>query len=105
MGYNPVLLCFAAQILPALALGNSLSGSPGVNFGSAFVKLGFPGCSFGKKSASAVGDPDSLPESGKYPGEGNGNPLQCSYLENSIDRGAWGSIVHGVPKSLIQLSD
>ena len=50
------------------------------------MKLGFPGCSFGKESASAAGDPDSLPESGKSPGEGNGNPLQCSYLENSMDR-------------------
>ena len=39
------------------------------------------------------------------PGEGNGNPLQCSCLENSMDRGAWWATVHGVTKSQTQLSD
>ena len=38
-------------------------------------------------------------------GEGNGNPLQCSFLENPMDRGAWQATVHGVQKSLTQLSD
>ena len=38
-------------------------------------------------------------------GEGNGNPLQCSCLENSVDRGAWWAAVHAVPKSGTQLSD
>ena len=38
-------------------------------------------------------------------GEGNGNPLQYSYLENSMDRGAWQATVHGVTKSWTQLSD
>ena len=45
----------------------------------------------------------SVPGSGRSPGEGNGNPLQYSCLENSMDRGAWkatGHTVHGVPKSL-----
>ena len=37
--------------------------------------------------------------SGRSPGEGNGNPLQCSCLENSMDRGAWQTTVHGVAKS------
>ena len=44
-------------------------------------------------------------ESGRSPGEGNGNPLQFSFLENSMDRGAWWATVHGVAKSGIRLSD
>ena len=43
-----------------------------------------------------MGDPGSIPGSGRSPGERNGNPLQCSCLENPIDRGAWWAIVHGV---------
>ena len=45
------------------------------------------------------------PGSGRSPGEGNANPLQYSYLENSVDRGAWQAIVHGVTKSQTRLSD
>ena len=44
-------------------------------------------------------DEGSIPGSGRSPGEGNGNPLQDSCLENSMDRGAWWAIVHGVTKS------
>ena len=47
----------------------------------------------------------SIPGSGKSSGEGNGNPLQCSCLENPMDRGAWWAIVHGVAKSQTRLSD
>ena len=47
--------------------------------------LGFPGGSDGKVSAGNAGDPGSIPRSGRSPGEGNGNPLQYSCLENSID--------------------
>ena len=47
----------------------------------------------------------SIPGSGRYPGEGNGNPLQYSCLENSMDSGAWGAIVHGVAKSQTTMSD
>ena len=50
--------------------------------------VGFPGGSDGKESACNVGDPDSIPGSGRSPGERNGNPLQYSSLENSMDRGA-----------------
>ena len=50
---------------------------------------GFPGGSDGKASAYNVGDPGSIPGSGRSPGEGNGNPLQYSRLENSMDREAW----------------
>ena len=49
--------------------------------------------------------PDSIPGLGRSPGEGNGNPLQYSCLENPMDRGAWWAIIHGVAKSQIQLSD
>ena len=45
-----------------------------------------------------AGDIDSIPGSGRSPGEGNDNPFQYSCLKNSMDRGAWQAIVHGVPK-------
>ena len=51
--------------------------------------VGFPGSSDGKESAYNAGDPGSIPGSGRSPGEGNGNLLQYSCLENSMDRGAW----------------
>ena len=66
--------------------------------------MGFPGGSEGKESACSVGDLGSIPESGRSPGEGNGNLLQYSCLENSMDRGAWKTIFHGVAKSMTQLS-
>ena len=50
---------------------------------------GFPGGSEVKASASNAGDLGSIPGSGRSPGEGNGNPLQYSCLENPMDRGAW----------------
>ena len=50
---------------------------------------GFPGGSEGKASACNVTDLGSVPGSGRSPGEGNGNPLQYSCLENSMDGGAW----------------
>ena len=51
-----------------------------------------------------VGDLGSIPGLVRSPGEGNGNPLQSSYLENSMDRGAWQATVHGVTKSWTLLS-
>ena len=53
---------------------------------------------------SSAGDEILIPGSGRSPGEGNGNPLQYSCLENSKDRGAWWATVHGVAKSWTQLS-
>ena len=50
---------------------------------------GFPGGSDGKESACDAEDPGLIPGSGRSPGEGNGNPLQYSYLKNSMDGGAW----------------
>ena len=52
-----------------------------------------------------AGDPGSIPESGRSPGEGNGNTLQYSCLENPTDREAWQATVHGVAKSRTQLSN
>ena len=52
----------------------------------------FPGGSAGKESACNAGDLSLIPGSGRSPGEGNGNPLQYSCLENSMDRGAWWTI-------------
>ena len=66
---------------------------------------GFPGGSNGKESACNVGDPGSVPGSGRSTGEGNGNPLQYSCLENPMDRGAWEAAVHGVAKSRTRLID
>ena len=54
-----------------------------------FILLGFPGGSEGKVSACNVGELVSIPGLGRSPGEGNGNPLQYSCLENSMDGGAW----------------
>ena len=50
-------------------------------------------------NAGDTGDTDSIPESGRSPGEGNGSPPQYSCLENSMDGGAWRATVHGVAKS------
>ena len=51
--------------------------------------MDFLGSSAGKESACNVGDPSSIPGSGRSPGEGIGYPLQYSCLENPMDRGAW----------------
>ena len=66
---------------------------------------GFPAGSDGRASVCNAGDPGLIPASGRSPGEGNGNPLQYSCLENSMDGGAWWATVHGVPESHTGLSD
>ena len=58
-----------------------------------------------KESAFNVGDMGSIPGMGKSPGEGNGNPLQCSCLGNLMGRGAWQATVYGVTKELDTISD
>ena len=67
--------------------------------------MDFPGGSEVKASACNVGDLGSIPGLGRSPGEGKGNPLQYSCLENPMDGGAWWATVHGVAKSQTQLSD
>ena len=64
-----------------------------------YTTEGFPGGSNGKESAYNARDPGSIPGSRRSPGEGNGNPLQYSCLENSMDRGAWQATVHGIAES------
>ena len=61
-----------------------------------FLSLNFPCGSEGKASAYNAGDRGLVPGSGRFPGEGHGNPLQYSCLENPVDRGAWWATVHGV---------
>ena len=67
--------------------------------------VGFPGGSEVKASASNAGDPGSISGSGRSSGEGNGNPLQYSCLENPMVGGAWWATVHGVAKSQTRLSN
>ena len=68
-----------------------------------FYYTGFPGGSDSIESSCNAGDPGSILGSERSPGEGNGNPLQYSCLENSMDRGAWWAPVHGLTKSRTQL--
>ena len=58
-----------------------------------------------KNLPASEADMDSIPGLERSPGEGNGNPLQYSCLENPMDRGAWQATVHRVTKSRTQLSD
>ena len=65
----------------------------------------FLNSSDGKETACNSGDKGWIPGLGRYPGEGNGKPLQYACLENSMDRGAWRATVHGVAKSQTRLSN
>ena len=67
--------------------------------------LVFTGGSDGKASTYNAGDLGSIPGSGISPGEGNGNPLQYSCLENPMDRGAWWATVHRITKIWTRLSN
>ena len=67
--------------------------------------LDFPGSSVSTESACSAGDLGLIPELGRSPGEGNGNPFQYPWLENPMDRGAWWAAVHGVAQSWAQLSN
>ena len=70
-----------------------------------YYSLDFPCSSVDKESACSAGDWGSIPGSGRPPGEGNGNPLQYSCLENLMDTGAWWATVHEVEKSRTRLND
>ena len=72
------------------------------------VTGGFPGGATGKElpaNARDTGDADSVPRLGISPGEGNGNPVQYSCLENPMDRGAWRATVRGITKNWTESSD
>ena len=64
--------------------------------GFTYVMMGFPGGSDGKESACNTGDLGSIPGLARSSGEGNGNPLQYSCLENPMDGGAWQAPIPGV---------
>ena len=66
---------------------------------------GFSDDSVVKNLPANAGDTVSIPELGRSPGEGNGNPLQYSCLEHPMDRGVWWAAVHGIAKNWTQFSD
>ena len=72
---------------------------------SSQIGVPFPGGSEGKESACNAKDLGSIPGSGRSPGEGNGNQLQYSCLENPMDREVWQTTVHGIAKSRTRLSN
>ena len=89
-----------------LASGNLLYDAGSSNqvlmfglLGLTLCLLGFPCSSVSKESACSAGDPGLIPGLGRSPGEGNGNPLQYTCLENLMDRGAWWAAVHGIAES------
>ena len=90
---------------PGEGNGNPLQYSGLENFMDYTVHVGFPGGSEVKVSACNAEDLGSIPGSGRSPGEGNGNPLQYSCLENTMDGGAWWATVHGFRKSQTRLRD
>ena len=67
------------------------------------MEMGFPGGSDGKESARNMGDLGLIPGWGRSPGEGNGNPLHCSCLEDPRDGGAWWAAIYGVAQSQTRL--
>ena len=99
---NYLVLCCPLLLLP------SILSSISVFFNESFLHIrlpnywsfsfSFPGGSEVKASACNVGDLGSIPGLGRSPGEGNGNPLQYSCLENPMDGGGWWATVHGVAK-------
>ena len=70
-----------------------------------FKRMLLPQASKNKNRNGNLTNLGLIPGLGRSPGEGKGYPLQYSGLENSTDRGAWKSAVHGVPESWVQLSD
>ena len=83
----------------------SRTAEPCGNSSLAASRVGFPGGSARRESACNAGDPGLVSGSGRALGKRNGNPFQCSCLEDSIDRRAWWARVHGVSKNQTWLSD
>ena len=69
------------------------------------ITLGFPSGSGGKESPCNAGDTAAITGSGRFPGEGNGNPLQYSFLESPMNRGASQATVHGFARVRHDCSD
>ena len=89
--------------MPALLISQNFQGNQLRETWKNF--LGFPGGSDRKETACNVGDLSLVPGLGRNPGEGHGNPLQYSCLENLMNGGGWQATVHGVSKSWTQQSD
>ena len=83
----------------------SRTAEPCGNSSLAASRMGFPGGSARRESACNAGDPGLVSGSGRALGKRNGNPFQCSCLEDSIDRRAWWARVHGVSKNQTWLSN
>ena len=85
--------------LPGVLLMDVMDFTPTIRFyHRVAVNCGLPRLSNGKNPPASLVDVGLIPGSGRSPGGGNDNPLQYSYLENLMDRGAWWATVHGVPK-------
>ena len=69
-----------------------------INIYDFYTHVGLPGGSVVENLPATAGDPGPIPASGRSPGEGNGNSLQCSCLGNPVDRGAWWATVLGAAK-------
>ena len=79
-------------------------GRRGLTYAHYYIQLDLPGGPDAKASDYNAGDPGSIPGAGRSPGEGTGNPLQYSCLENPMEGGAWWATVHAVAKSRTRLS-
>ena len=91
---------FSFSLYPSNSLPPSLYiGSPSCAIGRCGEEGIFPGGSVVKNLPANARDVDSISGSGRFPGVGNGSPLQYSCLENLRDRGAWWATVHGIAKS------
>ena len=105
MGLDAMILVFwMLSFKPAFSL-SSFTFIKRLLSSSSLYAMDFLVGSEGKASACNTGDLGSIPESGRSPEEWSGNPLQYYCLENSMDRGAWWPIVHGVAERWIKLSD
>ena len=98
----------------ALSIGHSSLGHPILppsllppvaSLGSTLLEMTSPVAQTVNNPPAKAGDWGSIPGSGGCPGEGNGHPPLYSWLENSMDRGAWWTQIHGLAKSQTRLSD
>ena len=103
-GIKPAFPAIAGRFFTTEAPGQPIYVISGLLFVFP-LHWGLPYSSEGKEFACNLGDLGSIAGSGRYPGDENGNPLQYSCLENSIDRGAWRATVYGVAKSQTQQSN
>ena len=112
--FSPYTLCYRLQwpepgsgsLLWGISLFVAVTEQATIHVGVSHSAIsGFPGGSDGKEFACNAGAAGLIPELGRSPREGNGNPLQYSCLEKSMDRGTWWAMVHGSAKSRTRLSD